>query len=76
MNTKYVTDDKKIVKAIETVDSIVAWYSRDAFDTSGWKTMDEQLYALTQMIEHLQGLKDIFEGKPNLFYDELDYMQK
>lgn len=69
---KYITDDKKLMKASEVVEELTQWYGQQAFDRSGWMTIDEQIYAIDQMIAHLKGLKDMYEGKPNMYYDQIE----
>lgn len=69
---KYITDDKKLMKASEVVEELIAWYGQQAFDRSGWLTYDEQVYAINQMIDHLKGLKDMYEGVPNMYYDLIE----
>ena len=69
---KYITDDNKLMKASEVVEELMSWYGQQAFDRSGWLTYDEQIYAIEQMIAYLQGLKDMYEGKPNMYYDLIE----
>ena len=68
---KYITDDKKLMIASDIVEEMIAYYGQTAFDRSGWTTIDEQVYAINEMIAYLKRYKDILEDKPNNFYDYL-----
>lgn len=68
---KYITDNKKKMTASEIVEEMIAYYGQTAFDKSGWITINEQVYAINEMIAYLKGYKDILEDKPNNFYDYL-----
>lgn len=68
---KYITDDKKKMTAADTVEAMVNYYGQTAFDQSGWVSIDEQVYAINEMIAYLKGYKDILTDQPNNFYDYL-----
>lgn len=67
---KYVTDDEKMMKVSEAIEDIVEGKIQVIFDRSGWLSLDEQMYQIDEVIEVLKGLKDIYNGEPNLFYDK------
>ena len=68
---KYITDNEKKMTASDIVEEMIAYYGQTAFDRSGWITIDEQVYAINEMVAYLKGYKDILEDKPNNFYDYL-----